>query len=215
MVSVSMSGKTLPFQVMYGGKTDGSLPKFNDPTSEFVDVNTEAKKLQFRFESTGIQGNHWSNLRTMKSYVQNVLNVYFDKQRTLLKRKKQVCIWTIDCWLVHRSQEFRDWMRESYPLILMQYVPSRCTRIFQPCDIGIQQILKHTMKKTTLSHIVKETIAHLNNDKDPGTIFLTKAVGVLRNRSVEWLVNGFKVISKPEIVKKVRTPCPTPDPPGE
>ena len=60
MVSVSMSGETLPFQVMYGGKTNGSLPKFNDSTSEFVDVNTEAKKLQFRFESTGIPGNHWS-----------------------------------------------------------------------------------------------------------------------------------------------------------
>ena len=88
MVGVSMSGKTLPFQVMYGGKTDGSLPKINDPTSKFADANTEAKKLHFHFESTGIQGNHWSNLGTMKSYVQNVLNVYFDKQRALLKQKK-------------------------------------------------------------------------------------------------------------------------------
>ena len=165
---------------------------------------------------------HWrsfqlnrSNLRTMKSYVQNVLNIYFDKQRTLLKRKKQVCIWTIDCWLIHHSQEFRDWMQESYLLILMRYVPGRCTGIFQPCDVGIQRILKQTMKKTTLSHIVKETITHLNNNKDPGTILLTKAVGVLRNQSVEWLVNRFKAISKPEIVKKVCTPCPTPDPPGE
>jgi hypothetical protein len=59
------------------------------------------------------------------------------------------------------------------------------------------------MKKTALSHIVKETVAHLNDNKDPKTILLTKTIGVLRNRSVEWLVNGYNTINKPEIVKKV------------
>ena len=61
------------------------------------------------------------------------------------------------------------------------------------------------MKKTVLSHIVMETVAHLNDNKDPGTILLTKAIKVLRNRSVEWLVNGYTAINKPEIVKKVCT----------
>ena len=91
----------------------------------------------------------------------------------------------------------------------MRYIPGGCTGIFQPCDVGIQRILKHAMKKTALSHIVKETVAHLNNNEDPGTILLTKAVKVLRNRLVEWLVNGYKAINKPEIVKKVRTSPPT------
>ena len=207
MAGVSMSGEALPFQIMYAGKTDGSLPEINDPspTSKFKDANCEARKLRFRFEPTGVAGNHWSNLKTMKSYVRNVLNVYFDEQRTLLKRKNQACIWTIDCWSVHRSQEFRDWMRENYSGILVRYVPGGCTGIFQPCDVGIQRILKHAMKKTALSHIVNETVTHLNANKDPGTIFLTKAVKVLRNRSVEWLVNGYKAINNPEVVKKVRT----------
>ena len=209
MAGVSMGGEVLPFQIMYSGKTDGSLPNINDLTSKFKDMNSEAKRLRFRFESTGIPANHWSNLNTMKSYVKNVLNVYFDEQRTILKRKSQVFIWTIDCWSVHRSQEFRNWIRENCPWILVRYVPGGCTGIFQPCDVGIQRILKHAMKKTALSHIVKETVAHLNNNEDPGTILLTKTIGVLRNRSVEWLVNGFKAINKPEIVKKVRAShCP-------
>ena len=62
------------------------------------------------------------------------------------------------------------------------------------------------MKKTALSHIVKETVAHLDNNEDPGTILLTKAVGVLRDQSVEWLVNGFNAINKSEVVKKVPPP---------
>ena len=206
MVGISMDGVVLPFQIMYGGKTPASLPDINNSTSEFKDANNEAKRLQFRFEHTGVTGNHWSNLVTMKSYVRNILSVYFNEQRKLLGRGNQACIWTIDCWSVHRSQEFRDWMREDYPWILVRYVPGGCTGIFQPCDVGIQRILKHTMKKTALSHIVKETVAHLNKNKDPATILLTKAVGVLRNRSVEWLVNGYKAINTPRIVKKVRAP---------
>ena len=210
MAGVSMSGEALPFQIMYAGMTAASLPTINDPKSEFKAANDEAKRLRFRFEPTRVTGNHWSNIGTMKSYVSNVLSVYFNEQRALLKQKDQVCLWTIDCWSVHRSQEFRDWMRDNYPWILVRYVPGGCTGVFQPCDVGIQRILKHAMKKTALSHIVKETVAHLNNNEDPGTILLTKTIGVLRNRSVEWLVNGFNAINKPEVVKKVCVAYPLP-----
>ena len=211
MVGVSMSGKALPFQIMYAGKTIASLPQINDlaPTSKFKDANAEAKAFRFRFEPSGVAGNHWSNLETMKSYVKNVLVVYFDEKRALINRKNQVCVWTIDCWSVHRSREFRDWMQGSYPWILIRYIPGGCTGLFQPCDVGIQRVLKHTMKKTALSHIVKETVAHMNDNKDPATIILTKTVKVLRNRSVEWLVNGFKAINRPEIIRMVRTSHPT------
>lgn len=108
MVGISMSGEVLPFQVMYAGKTEASLPDINDANSEFKDANAEAKRLRFRFEPSGISGNHWSNLANMKSYVRNVLSVYFNEQRALLDRNNQVCLWTIDCWSVHRSREFRD-----------------------------------------------------------------------------------------------------------
>jgi hypothetical protein len=45
------------------------------------------------------------------------------------------------------------------------------------CNVGIQQILKHAMKKTALSHIVKETVIHLTNNEDPGMILLAKTIG--------------------------------------
>jgi len=204
MAGISMSGEVLPFQIMYAGMTSTSLPDINNPGSEFKVMNDEAKRLGFRFEFTRTPGKHWSNINTMKSYVRNVLSVYFNEKQTLLERKDQVCLWTIDCWSVHRSQEFRDWMRDNYPWILLRYVPGGCTGVLQPCDVGIQRILKHAMKKTALSHIVKETVAHLDNNKNPGTILLAKTIGILRNRSVEWLVNGYNAINKPEIVKKVR-----------
>ena len=97
-------------------------------------------------------------------------------------------------------------MGENYRWILVRYVSGGCTGIIQPCDVGIQRILKHTMKKTGVSHIVKETVAHLNNNETPGIIILTNAVMVLQNRLVEWLVKRYQAINKPEIVKKVCIP---------
>ena len=94
-------------------------------------------------------------------------------------------------------------MKVNYPWILIRYVPGGCTGIFQPCDVGIQRVLKHTMRKTALLHVVNETVAHLEKNKDPGTIVLEKGIRELRNRSVEWLVNGYNAINNREFVKKV------------
>jgi len=50
---------------------------------------------------------------------------------------------------------------------------------------------------------VNETIAHLERNEDPGTIVLEKGIRELRNRSVEWLVNGYNAINNCDFVKKV------------
>ena len=205
MVGVSMSGDVLPFQVMYAGQTLGSCPDVSDPKSPFKAANDEAKHLRFRFEPTK-SSKHWSNIMTMQKYVQHVLVAYFNEQRTRLGHPDQVCLWIIDCWSVHRSQEFRDWMRTHYPWILIRYVPGGCTGVFQPCDVGIQRVLKHAMRRTALSHVVNETVAHLEKNEDPGTIMLTKKIRDLRNRSVEWLVDGYNAINNRDFVKKVRLP---------
>ena len=149
MVGVSMSGEVLPFQVIYVGSSSASLPRLEKPGSAYKAANDEAKRLRFQFENGGKK--HWSNMQTMKSYVTHVLAIYFNTQRTRLNRPGQVCLWVIDCWSIHRSEEFRNWMRTNHPWILVHYVPSGCTGIFQPCDVGIQCILKLAMRRTALS----------------------------------------------------------------
>lgn len=59
---------------------------------------------------------------------------------------KQYAILYIDCWSVHRSQDFRDWMKAVHPLILLIYVPATCTGILQPADVGLQRVVKHRLK---------------------------------------------------------------------
>ena len=148
VVGISMSGEVLPFQAIYAGVTSRSLPSPSAP-----DYHKATQVLKFLIESRG--DNHWSTLSTMKSYVQHILVPYFEGHR---EDHNQICVWQIDCWSVHRSAEFRNWMYHTYPWIWIHYVPANCTGLFQPCDVGIQRVLKLAIRRTALQDIINETM---------------------------------------------------------
>ena len=197
MVGISMSGEVLPFQAIYSGKSPASLP-----TSVAPNYLKATKDLKFQLEySKG--ANRWSTIGTMKSYVTNILVPYFESHRKRLNLPNQICIWQIDCWSVHRSLEFCSWMAGTYPWIHIHFVPANCTGLFQPCDVGIQQVLKLAVRRSVLSDIVEHTRAQLDKGVLPSQITFEKRLPVVRNRSVGWLVNGYEAINNPEIVQKV------------
>ena len=168
MVGVSMSGEVLPFQAIYSGKTAASLPSPSAPA-----YSKATKELKFRFESSQ-SDNHWSTITTMKSYVTNILAPYFEFHRTQLSVPNQICIWQIDRWSVHRSLEFRSWMSKTYPWIRIHFVPANCTGLFQPCDVGIQRILKLAIRRSALNDIVNYTIGQLDAGATPDQVTFEK-----------------------------------------
>ena len=197
MVGISMSGEVLPFQAIYTGKTSNSLP-----TSSAPNYAKATEELKFRFESSG-NDTYWSTIATMQSYVTNILAPYFESHRQRLNLPNQLCIWQIDAWSVHRSLEFRSWMRKCYPWIRIHYIPANCTGLFQPCDVGIQRILKLAIRRTALKDIVDDTMQQLNGGVKPDKVVFEKKLGIVRNRSVGWLVNAYEAINKCELVEKV------------
>ena len=145
---------------------------------------------------------YWSNLAMMKSYVKNILDPYFSGVRARLGLPPtQKAVWQIDVWSVHRSKEFRAWMSENYSNIILDYVPGGCTGVAQPCDVGIQQPLKLSIKRSYHEFMVKDMITQI--DDGAATIFFDKKVGKVRDASVGWLWNAYQAINNPELVKKV------------
>ena len=197
MVGISLGGEVLPFQAIFAGKTAASLPSSKAPG-----YSKATEELKFHFESSK-GGNHWSTIETMKSYVNNILAPYFESHRKRLSLPNQICIWQIDCWSVHRSLEFRSWMYTAYPWIRIHFVPANCTGLFQPCDVGIQRVLKLAIRRSALKDIVDHTTTQLSSGVAPNQITFEKRLPVVRNHSVQWLINGYEAINNPEIVKKV------------
>ena len=130
--SVTNDGKLLPIQAIYKGLNSKSLP------SPAARSQYESEKAGFLFELSKT-ATYWSTIATMKNFVNMTLAPYFDSVREELGLDwDQMALWLIDCWSVHRSKEFLEWMASKHPLIIVIFVPAGMTGSFQPCDVGLQ-----------------------------------------------------------------------------
>ena len=93
-------------------------------------------------------------------------------------------------------------MWKHYPWIRIHYIPANCTGLFQPCDVGIQQVLKLAIRRTALKDIVDDTMEQLQSSAEPNKVVFEKKLGVVRDQSVGWLVNAYDAINKRELVEK-------------
>ncbi|KAF8595651.1 hypothetical protein BDV93DRAFT_456378 [Ceratobasidium sp. AG-I] len=195
--AISMSGDALPFQAIYVGKTSRSLPSETAPS---LDI---AQSLGFLLEFSGTK-TYWSTLDTMRSFVSRILVPYFRSQIEIHNLPPtQRCVFQLDCWSVHRSEEFLTWMSTTYPWILLHFIPGGCTGVFQACDTGTQRVVKLAMRRASHEDIVNETSDALKGGCAPSDVINDHTIKTLRNRSVRWLVEGYTAINSPELIKKV------------
>ena len=94
-------------------------------------------------------------------------------------------------------------MYNTYPWIRIHYVPANCTGLFQPCDVGVQKVLKLAIRRSALEDVINDTTQQLNSGIEPSMVTFEKRLPVVRDRSIRWLVNGYDAINNPELIKKV------------
>ena len=195
--SISASGKLLPMQTIFHGQTSASCP------SKQERCYTEAEEQGFKFEPSRSH-TYWSTQATMQLLVNGIIAPYFDQKKKELGLPSSQCsLWMIDCWSVHKSEEFRSWMKISHPTIIISFVPGNCTGVWQPLDVGIQRVLKQSMKRSAHKDIVIETMTHLDSGAPSSTFKLDTSLGTLRDRSVAWILNAYHDINKEELIMKV------------
>jgi hypothetical protein len=56
-------------------------------------------------------------------------------------------------------------MKNKHPTIILNYVPGGCMGLFQPCDVRIQCIFKHSLKQSYHADIVWEVAKQLDQGK--------------------------------------------------
>ncbi|KAG8921912.1 hypothetical protein FRC01_014745, partial [Tulasnella sp. 417] len=204
MVSVSQDGQALPFQAVYSGKDPRrSLPRAESPG------HRELTAAGHRFDVSGTSS-YWATQATMRSYITHVAAPYFKRRKGELGLpSSQRCLLYIDVWSVHRSNEFRSWIRKEYPWIIVQYCPGGCTSLFQPCDAAINRVAKEAIKRAALAEIVKETTYLLAKGTPAAAVVLDKTIGTLRDRTPSWLLAAWKAIDKSDLVLKSWEACTT------
>jgi hypothetical protein len=199
--SISASGVLLPMQSVFNGKTGLSCPA---PSAKRYD---EAIALGYSIVPS-MTSTYWSNHDTMHRLVNEIITPYFEATKIAFHLPPtQYAIWKIDCWSVHKSKEFRAWMKKHHKYIIVLFIPGGCTSILQPLDVGIQRLLKLSIKRSAHRDIVDEALGQVEAGKSAAEIKLDTTVGVLRDRLVGWIVQAIADISDPKIIMKVHATC--------
>ncbi|KAF8055629.1 hypothetical protein FPV67DRAFT_1401190, partial [Lyophyllum atratum] len=120
-VTLTNDGILLPFQSIHKGSTNASLP------SKDASRMKESLEAGFLFESSKTK-TYWSTQATMRNFVNTILAPHFEAvKRDLGLPHAQCSMWFIDCWSVHRSDEFLTWMATSHATIIVLFVPAGLT----------------------------------------------------------------------------------------
>jgi hypothetical protein len=134
-IASSLHGDFLPLQLIFTGKTKACLPESS--------AASIAASAHLTFSE-----NHWSSQETMQQYVNEVI-VPFSQQRIAehgLKPDAHIVL-VLDVWSVHKSAEFRKFLRDKHPRIHLVFVPANCTSKLQVADVMLQRPFKHGIKR--------------------------------------------------------------------
>ena len=114
----------------------------------------------------------------------------------------QLSIWKIDCWSIHKSERFLLLMKINHQYIYVSFIPGGCTGVWQPLDVGIQRVMKLSMRRSAHWDVVKEVQDQLT--KGVTDIKVDTTVGTLSDRSVGWVVNAIHDLDHLDLILKVR-----------
>ena len=140
----------------------------------------------------------------MKSFVIVILVPYFITEKEHLSLDPlQECIWQLDIWSVHASLEFRTWMFDNYPWIILNYIPGGCTGLWQPCDVGIQHILKLAVKHSQQTTVIHKVYSQMQQGIGTCNISLDTRLSMLRDHVPATLVDMHHSINNATWIQKV------------
>lgn len=131
LLGATLSGYSLPPQLIYTGKTDLCHPKVDFPDSWDI-THTES---------------HWSNEESMVRYVENIILPYVETIRESLPiaQHNQKALAIFDVFKAHRSEKVLRILKTNG--IRVVFVPPCCTDKLQPLD---QTVNKKYLKGSLL-----------------------------------------------------------------
>lgn len=204
-VASTPAGDILPFQAVWAGKTDHSLPK----CPEVADAQRQG--IIFTPANSGKRTSHFSTLHSMKIYVTDVLQPYIKSVIDEMGLPStQKAVFYIDVYPVHSGLPFRSFFFKEAPNVFLVFVPANCTSIFQPADVGLNRVIKHFMRQETLEYLVKS----FKNQIDRGCLVeqvkFSSSLPELRNATVQPIIRLYDYFRSYEgslIIKRAWEKC--------
>ena len=177
-IASSMNGDLLPLQLIFQGKTARSLP---EPTPASIAANVHITCSE----------NHWSTQETMQQFVAHVIVPYSKAkiQEHALKPDSRIVL-VLDVWNVHKSEEFRMFLRTQHPNIHLVFVPPNCTSKLQVADVILQRPFKAGIRNQFNKWAAETIKDQLAQGRIQGLNMYLK-MGSIKPRILDWCIDSW------------------------
>jgi hypothetical protein len=182
-IASSLAGDLLPLQLIFQGKTDACHPP----------ATASAKAALVHITHSE---NHWSNQQTMQQWIDFVLMPYVERQISSLALAPDTkVVLVLDVWAVHKSEDFRRYLRTHHPRVHLVFVPANCTSQLQVADVVLQRPFKHGIRRRFnewAARIIQEQIDQ--NDILGLSPYLK--MSVIKPLILQWCVDSWCALSQ-------------------
>jgi hypothetical protein len=182
-IASSLSGELLPLQLIFEGKTERSLPQ---KTAASI-----ASLCHLTFSD-----NHWSSQKTMQQYVSEIVMPYAE---TCIRKHRLHAdahiILVLDVWSVHKSEEFRLFLRTQHPRIHLVFVPANCTSKLQVADVSLQRPFKHAITRRFNEWAVRQIQEQIDANNVIGLAALLK-MSTIKPLALQWCIDSWTVLKE-------------------
>jgi hypothetical protein len=191
VVAGTLSGEVLPLQLIFTGQDSNTqkkqaVPSLSSPLSTHI--------IQDGWDLTQTH-NHWSSLQSMLDYVQKIIDPWVAKKRVEHQCPDSHALLLFDCWSVHKSQDFMDWMREERPHYHIVFIPAGCTGKAQPADVIMQRPFKCEISKRFLQWTTETLTSQLKtNISEIPDLLIDKRMPVLKPLLVQWAWDSWNLL---------------------
>ena len=177
VLGITMSGKLLPPQIIYSGKTDRCLPK---------DVNFP------REWSVTYSDSQLGNEGTMLQYIHKIILPYIRGVRESLptRAKVQQAVALFDAEETNNSQTLFKTLKDNH--ITIEFVPVKCKEHLQPIDLSVKEVFYNLMKQQFSEWYTKE----LQSRSDDTGAAIDMRTAHLKPLHAYWIMNAHKDLEK-------------------
>ena len=179
-LTVTMSGKVLPYQIIYGGKTSRSLPKVKFPDGFSLSANEK----------------HYSNTEEVCKQLKEIVIPYVQEEREKMGDLEQFALFIWDVFRGQKTEKVSTLLRENK--ILFEFVLNNMTPYFQVLDLIVNGWLKHFMSIKFNEWFAGQLRSQLDSKVPIENIDIKFLLTTMKPLHAGWLISSYDKLSSAE-----------------
>ena len=181
--TVSMTGKFLPIQLIYEGKTKRCLPKFKFPGNFNVTYSD----------------NHWSNTEKSIELLEKVIFPYLKQVKESLHfPKEQMSFIIMDTFKGQDNDLFLDLCKKNFCQVAI--VPHNLTNKFQPLDITVNKPAKSFISNKYNEWFAKQVSKQLGQGIQPADVKVSLGLVELKVMHAKWILDLYHYLCSQKVI---------------